>query len=210
MSLTGQETLETAPTDKRFPTTNQAKHCYMCAAPCPLSKSRKEEGLTPTENHDRYYNSWHQCKYDHSDEEPQCQKLKQWAMSMCPMNWVRLPRPPVHRLLLTAAAWPPRQVEKWEEQRENGTYPGPVPGEVAHNVTKVACACSCCSCPSPSGRAPLAAAVHARPLLLLASHGLGRTASSVPSHAHVAHTNRSPAAVATTRERPGSCCSRCA
>ena len=103
MSLTGQETLETAPTDKRFPTTNQAKHCYMCAAPCPLSKSRKEEGLTPTENHDRYYNSWHQCKYDHSDEEPQCQKLKQWAMSMCPMNWVRLPRPPVHRLLLTAA-----------------------------------------------------------------------------------------------------------
>ena len=72
-------TLSTAPTSKRFPTTNQAKACYM------------------------YYNSWHQCKYDHSDEEPQCQKLKQWAMSMCPMNWVRLPRPPVHRLLLTAA-----------------------------------------------------------------------------------------------------------
>ena len=32
MSLTGQEKLETAPTDKRFPTTNQAKHCYMYAA----------------------------------------------------------------------------------------------------------------------------------------------------------------------------------
>ena len=32
MSLTGQEKLETAPTDKRFPTTNQAKHCYMCVA----------------------------------------------------------------------------------------------------------------------------------------------------------------------------------
>lgn len=29
MSLTGQEKFETAPTDKRFPTTNQAKHCYM-------------------------------------------------------------------------------------------------------------------------------------------------------------------------------------
>eukprot|EP00321_Phaeocystis_globosa_P004221 CAMPEP_0118812358 /NCGR_PEP_ID=MMETSP1162-20130426/2242_1 /TAXON_ID=33656 /ORGANISM="Phaeocystis Sp, Strain CCMP2710" /LENGTH=91 /DNA_ID=CAMNT_0006742077 /DNA_START=25 /DNA_END=300 /DNA_ORIENTATION=+ len=84
MSLTGQEKLETAPTDKRFPTTNQAKHCYM------------------------YYNSWHQCKYDHSDEEPQCQKLRQWTYSMCPVSWI----------------------EGWETQRENGTYPGPVPGEV--------------------------------------------------------------------------------
>ena len=75
--------LSTAPTSKRFPTTNQAKACYM------------------------YYNSWHQCKYDYSDEEPQCMKLKGWARSMCPDEWV----------------------EKWEQQRANGTYPGPVPGE---------------------------------------------------------------------------------
>ena len=34
MSLTGEEKLETAPSDKRFPTTNQAKHCYMCARAC--------------------------------------------------------------------------------------------------------------------------------------------------------------------------------
>ena len=39
MSLTGQEKFETAPTDKRFPTTNQAKHCYMCAARCPGLRS---------------------------------------------------------------------------------------------------------------------------------------------------------------------------
>ncbi|KAL3916669.1 MAG: hypothetical protein SGPRY_006722 [Prymnesium sp.] len=56
----------TAPTSKRFPTTNQAKACYM------------------------YYNSWHQCKYDYSEEEPQCAKLKSWAMSMCPAEWVRI------------------------------------------------------------------------------------------------------------------------
>ena len=55
----------------------------------------------------RYYNSWHQCKYDHSDEEPQCARLKGWAYSMCPYEWV----------------------EKWEQQRDAGTYPGPVPGE---------------------------------------------------------------------------------
>ena len=41
----------------------------------------------------RYYNSWHQCKYDHSDEEPQCQKLRQWTYSMCPVTWVRSANP---------------------------------------------------------------------------------------------------------------------
>jgi len=60
----------TAPTSKRFPTVNQAKHCYM------------------------YYNSWHQCKFDYSDEEPQCAKLKGWAMSMCPVEWVSTDNPP--------------------------------------------------------------------------------------------------------------------
>ena len=67
MADTSELTLATAPTSKRFPTTNQAKACYM------------------------YYNSWHQCKYDYSDEEPQCAKLKGWAMSMCPIEWVRVP-----------------------------------------------------------------------------------------------------------------------
>ena len=65
--------LETAPTSKRFPTTNQAKACYM------------------------YYNSWHQCMYDYSKEEPQCEKLQNWAAAMCPVEWVRcamLPPPP--------------------------------------------------------------------------------------------------------------------
>ena len=65
-------TLSTAPTSKRFPTTNQAKACYM------------------------YYNSWHQCKYDYSDEEPQCAKLKSWAMAMCPFEWVRRPARTMH------------------------------------------------------------------------------------------------------------------
>merc|ERR1712196_691091 len=82
--------LATAPSNKRFPTTNQAKACYM------------------------YYNSWHQCAYDYSFEEDQCKKLKGWAYSMCPLEWV----------------------EKWQAQRESGTYPGPVPGEpFSHGVS---------------------------------------------------------------------------
>ena len=53
MSLTGEEKLETAPSDKRFPTTNQAKHCYMCAAGRPLARatqsSRPTRALLPTQ-----------------------------------------------------------------------------------------------------------------------------------------------------------------
>ena len=108
--------LETTPTNRRFPTTNQAKACYM------------------------YYNSWHQCKYDYSDEETECKKLKGWAMSMCPIEWVRRP---IFSLAFyspgSGSAAPlsssdvcfilPVQVENWEKQRESGTYPGPVPGE---------------------------------------------------------------------------------
>ena len=35
------------------------------------------------------------------------------------------------RRILTSPTTP-QQVEKWEEQRANGTYPGPVPGEARH------------------------------------------------------------------------------
>ena len=88
-------TLSTAPTSKRFPTTNQAKACYMCASRRAPRISRTNTGdlHQPTTRElcvgHRYYNSWHQCKYDYSDEEPQCAKLKGWAYSMCPMEWVR-------------------------------------------------------------------------------------------------------------------------
>jgi cytochrome c oxidase subunit 6b len=58
--------MSTAPTSKRFPTTNQAKACYM------------------------YYNSWHQCKYDKGDDDEQCARLKHWSNAMCPIEWVRL------------------------------------------------------------------------------------------------------------------------
>ena len=62
------------PTSKRFPTTDQAKACYM------------------------YYNSWHRCKDDFTDDEPQCKKLEDWAKSMCPMEWVRMMHGLVHQL----------------------------------------------------------------------------------------------------------------
>ncbi len=100
--------LETAPTSKRFPTTNQAKACYMCATDPTRLRTRAATLRTfawcffllsaractwlladRAPGHRRYYNSYHQCKYDYSEEEPQCAKLKGWAHSMCPDAWVR-------------------------------------------------------------------------------------------------------------------------
>ena len=80
----------------------------------------------------RYYNSWHQCAHDFSDDEPQCTRLKQWAYSMCPLEWVRRAHPNPARL--PASPPPPpstttTQVENWQKQREAGNYAGPVPGE---------------------------------------------------------------------------------
>merc|ERR1712137_506186 len=68
--------LNTAPKDKRVPQSNQVKACYM------------------------YYNSYHQCKYDFSEDEPQCAKLKHWSMAMCPYEWVRCETPFCHTCLL--------------------------------------------------------------------------------------------------------------
>lgn len=99
--------LETAPRDKRVPTQNQAKACYMCARACSRLPAfapaacgglamcgPKQECTLIALSVSRYYNSYHQCKYDFSEEEPQCAKLKQWAASMCPEAWVRQSRCP--------------------------------------------------------------------------------------------------------------------
>lgn len=144
---------------------------------CSSSNQRRPACVIARVRVGRYYNSWHQCKYDHSDEEPQCQKLRQWSYSMCPTTWVRLSSqpPPLRRVTATAISaslhprrrprrsharcrhrsppsppspsppsparppdayftspTAPHQIEKWEEQRANGTYPGPVPGEARH------------------------------------------------------------------------------
>ncbi|KAG8462442.1 hypothetical protein KFE25_010267 [Diacronema lutheri] len=75
--------LKTAPVDKRFSNTNQARHCYA------------------------FYNAYHQCLHDNDGDTSACFDLKRHYASLCPTKWV----------------------ESWDEQRENGTYAGPVPGE---------------------------------------------------------------------------------
>lgn len=75
-----QVKLESAPYDQRFPSWNQARHCYT------------------------RYNEYHRCitVQGKSEDDPECKFYQRAYRSMCPSEWV----------------------EKWNEQRENGTWYG--------------------------------------------------------------------------------------
>ena len=55
--------VKTAPFDPRFPTTNQAKHCFT------------------------RYNEFHKCAKEKDAEDPQCLKYKRFAATICPSDW---------------------------------------------------------------------------------------------------------------------------
>eukprot|EP00179_Madagascaria_erythrocladioides_P008437 CAMPEP_0198310510 /NCGR_PEP_ID=MMETSP1450-20131203/2580_1 /TAXON_ID=753684 ORGANISM="Madagascaria erythrocladiodes, Strain CCMP3234" /NCGR_SAMPLE_ID=MMETSP1450 /ASSEMBLY_ACC=CAM_ASM_001115 /LENGTH=78 /DNA_ID=CAMNT_0044013347 /DNA_START=133 /DNA_END=369 /DNA_ORIENTATION=- len=61
----------------------------------------------PTTNQTRHcyarYLEFHACAKQKAPEDEECQKYKRWYLSLCPEEWV----------------------EKWDEQKENGTFPGP-------------------------------------------------------------------------------------
>ncbi|KAL0651833.1 hypothetical protein Bca4012_094524 [Brassica carinata] len=77
---TDEITLETAPADFRFPTTNQTRHCFT------------------------RYIEYHRCVAAKGDDAPECDKFAKFYRSLCPSEWV----------------------DRWNEQRENGTFPGPL------------------------------------------------------------------------------------
>ena len=80
-----------------------------------------------------YYNSWHQCKYDYSDEEPQCAKLKGWTMGMCPFEWVRWR--PRARSLRRSAAQPPARGRAFSLSASRDTW-------TTQRRSMLACCCS--------------------------------------------------------------------
>jgi|Transcript_13898 cytochrome c oxidase subunit 6b len=71
-------TVSTAPADSRFPTTNQAKHCFT------------------------RYNEYYKCIGEKGEDAEACVKYAKAFRSICPTDWVN----------------------KFEEQREEGTWPG--------------------------------------------------------------------------------------
>ncbi|KAH7438740.1 hypothetical protein KP509_04G029200 [Ceratopteris richardii] len=72
--------IKTAPMDFRFPSTNQAKHCFT------------------------RYVEYHRCRKVKGEDDPDCEKYGRYYRSLCPSEWI----------------------EKWNEERENGTFPGPL------------------------------------------------------------------------------------
>mmetsp|Transcript_12995 Transcript_12995/g.23357 ORF Transcript_12995/g.23357 Transcript_12995/m.23357 type:complete len:82 (-) Transcript_12995:69-314(-) len=77
------------------------------AAPKPLViRTTPVDPRFPTQNQTKHcyarYLEYHMCVKEKSEDE--CAKFKQYYMSLCPSFWV----------------------EKWDTQREEGTFPGPV------------------------------------------------------------------------------------
>ncbi|KAM5575601.1 cytochrome c oxidase subunit 6b-1 [Rosa sericea] len=62
----------------------------------------------PTTNQTRHcftrYVEYHRCIAAKGEEAPECDKFKKYYRSLCPGEWV----------------------DRWNEQRENGTFPGPL------------------------------------------------------------------------------------
>jgi len=62
----------------------------------------------PTTNQTRHcftrYVEYHRCVAAKGDDAPECDKFAKYYRSLCPGEWV----------------------DRWNEQRENGTFPGPL------------------------------------------------------------------------------------
>ncbi|KAJ1271050.1 hypothetical protein BS78_06G099300 [Paspalum vaginatum] len=62
----------------------------------------------PTTNQTRHcftrYVEYHRCVAAKGEDAPECDKFAKYYRSLCPSEWV----------------------ERWNEQRENGTFPGPL------------------------------------------------------------------------------------
>ncbi|KQK15212.1 cytochrome c oxidase subunit 6b-1 [Brachypodium distachyon] len=62
----------------------------------------------PTTNQTRHcftrYVEYHRCVAAKGEDAPECEKFAKYYRSLCPSEWV----------------------ERWNEQRENGTFPGPL------------------------------------------------------------------------------------
>ncbi|KAF3487756.1 hypothetical protein F2Q69_00054588 [Brassica cretica] len=74
----------------------------------------------PTTNQTRHcftrYIEYHRCVAAKGDDAPECDKFSKFYRSLCPGEWV-------YFASFTPLVLP---VDKWNEQRENGTFPGPL------------------------------------------------------------------------------------
>ncbi|KAL6633999.1 hypothetical protein ACP70R_026670 [Stipagrostis hirtigluma subsp. patula] len=102
--------IKTAPADFRFPTTNQTRHCFT------------------------RYIEYHRCLNAKGDSTGDCAKFAQYYRSLCPGEWAVCEVMDVLAHANSGMGIRAREftsqgaydVDKWNEQRENGTFPGPL------------------------------------------------------------------------------------
>ncbi|KAL6523407.1 hypothetical protein OROGR_017010 [Orobanche gracilis] len=125
--------IKTAPADFRFPTTNQTRHCFtryiefhsvLYERKCILELVRHyvtQNWKSSYELSGQFYVLFHslpmlgcpsaiqlsvnlRCVAAKGEESNDCGKFAKYYRSLCPGEWI----------------------DKWNEQRENGTFPGPL------------------------------------------------------------------------------------
>uniref|UniRef100_A0A8C2DX68 Cytochrome c oxidase subunit 6B1 n=1 Tax=Cyprinus carpio TaxID=7962 RepID=A0A8C2DX68_CYPCA len=106
------EKYRTAPFDARFPNQNQTRNCW--------------------QNYLDYYRCQKALDAKGVDTAP-CDWYKRVYKSLCPLSWVNIPSSPIsisnrimHEGNLRSTFPCVAQIEKWDTQREDGTFPGKI------------------------------------------------------------------------------------
>ncbi|CDO74366.1 hypothetical protein BN946_scf184355.g14 [Trametes cinnabarina] len=96
--LSSKYVLQTAGFDARFPNTNQTRHCF------------------------QNYTDYFKCIAAKGEDYAPCKQFKRAYNSLCPNEWVR--HIPQNSFGQHRSPRPLKfQIAKWDEQRENGTFP---------------------------------------------------------------------------------------
>ncbi|OJT09543.1 Cytochrome c oxidase subunit 6B [Trametes pubescens] len=125
--LSSKYVLQTAGFDARFPNTNQTRH-WSVSSPL-LSSSPSTRSDVAPRNHPfllhlnsfQNYTDYFKCIAAKGEDYAPCKQFKRAYNSLCPNEWVRGRHP--FSTLTSYANLLPWQINKWDEQRENGTFP---------------------------------------------------------------------------------------
>lgn len=135
--------LKTTPLDPRFPNQNQAQHCWSVRRRPPSlcvcgSGGFHTRPLSALRLFRTRYNEYVLCLKNNDGDEDSCKKYYQFAASICPSSWVRLRCLLVFLMAVFRYAQVVRlhvcsrlcfvitqqQVERWQTEREEGTFAG--------------------------------------------------------------------------------------
>ncbi|KAI0926402.1 Cytochrome c oxidase subunit 6B, variant 2 [Taiwanofungus camphoratus] len=95
--LSSKYVLQTAGFDARFPNTNQTRHWYADGIPKFYKYSTRCDVPLSFQNYTDYF----KCIAAKGEEFAPCKQFKRAYNSLCPNEWI----------------------SKWDDQRENGTFP---------------------------------------------------------------------------------------